>query len=27
VAMKEHIQNTHPEWPVTIPKYLETFEL
>lgn len=27
VAMKEHIQQSNPNWPVVIPKYTETFEL
>jgi metallo-beta-lactamase family protein len=27
VAMKEHIRESLPEWPVAIPKYTETFEL
>jgi metallo-beta-lactamase family protein len=27
VGMKEQIHGKHPDWPVTIPKYLEAFEL
>ena len=27
VGMKEHIHEKHPDWPVLIPKYTETFEL
>ena len=27
VAMKEHILEKHPVWPVVIPTYRETFEL
>jgi len=26
-AMKDHMQQEKPDWPVTIPKYTETFEL
>jgi len=26
-GMKEHIQNTHPGWDITIPRYTEAFEL